>query len=605
VAKLAEDADAGVTDDAPAEKTKADTKSAAKGKAGKQQVSSSSTTSTASTASSAAPAPSVPDVSPSASPPVYRYITALFTARDAALIAHAETALPLLRKHADADADAESPIEAHVATPAASPRAAGTPAALSSLPLGSLMLRTGFAVTAALNRPYLAHLCRAAPEAVLPHLTSFHDYDLDHVLQLCLSTDASPAGPNPALIPACGYLYERMGDSARALELLLRGVTLAVSALQQRVSAAAAGYVPRVRAALLADAASASGAASPAADPFFTVPLALDAVLSEADAQPLRAAAAACVQLCRRAADSEQLWKKLLEALAAVHLTIVRTRRNEQQQHLERFAALVPSAAPVVTAANPYGLPAPAPIPPFADNVLLYALLEAAVLRALQGALTAAGERQEVRSVLQLLLRLYEDDHLGSCRHVLQSLLETYAYEKNILSSTTALLRSDFARAYRSKLKVRARAFTPAAGSADAPLRRSGMVGIVRCSGCQLNLHHQTQGGSGPQLTAEHSRALEDVGVCPGNVCVFKCGHGYHYDCLTSNVCQLCLRTGDASSSSATSSASSPPSPTPEGATKATTAFVMDGAQKLSSARNALEHVRWSDIRDACSDGVF
>mmetsp|Transcript_19009 Transcript_19009/g.36781 ORF Transcript_19009/g.36781 Transcript_19009/m.36781 type:complete len:1042 (-) Transcript_19009:140-3265(-) len=76
----------------------------------------------------------------------------------------------------------------------------------------ALLEQSGLSLSDDLHRIYIRLLARFDPKAVYPHLTRYHDYDIDQILELCQEHKINDA---------TAYLLERVGDVHGALTLTL------------------------------------------------------------------------------------------------------------------------------------------------------------------------------------------------------------------------------------------------------------------------------------------------------------------------------------------------------------------------------------------------
>mmetsp|Transcript_32541 Transcript_32541/g.79179 ORF Transcript_32541/g.79179 Transcript_32541/m.79179 type:complete len:1988 (-) Transcript_32541:209-6172(-) len=90
----------------------------------------------------------------------------------------------------------------------------------------ALLEQSGLRLSDELHRIFIRLLCKFDPRAVYPHLTRYHDYDIDSILALCLENHINDA---------TAYLLERTGDMKGALELTFQEMDANMERLKKRL----------------------------------------------------------------------------------------------------------------------------------------------------------------------------------------------------------------------------------------------------------------------------------------------------------------------------------------------------------------------------------
>jgi len=118
-------------------------------------------------------------------------------------------------------------------------------------------------------------------------------------------------------------------------------------------------------------------------------------------------------------------------------------------------------------------------------------------------------------SILKKITTDHQNDDFREFRPTIQSMLDTYSYEQDIMKTANRLLGSDLYRSYSSKHVRQGRAFSPRHDE---------------CGGCHRSLVGSALG------------VVSNSGAPIGAVSIFDCGHSYHESCLgrSQTACPLC-----------------------------------------------------------------
>ena len=351
--------------------------------------------------------------------------------------------------------------------------------------MSDLLERAGLTFSPRMHEAYVNLLCQYDQHAVLPHLTSHHDYNIEAVLRLCQERGIDDAS---------AYLLERTGDVSGALELMLRTVDKRVRDLRVYVeahwqefdSAEAAAPVPERR--------PSSAAPSPYRKQSIdgrgpVVPTSAGTVVS-LDASPgylhchklVLEAIAQASHLCQRSADGEKLWFTLLDRFV----------------QLQRQLTTNVSNGGVKTAANAI-LAGPMP-----ERVSAY--LHSALIGYVRTVLHSMMGYVALPAILRKITTDHQADELRDFRDTIVSMLDTYSYEQSILHTATALINADKYWQIAQLAAKHASAFAP---------RTDG------CDSCR-------------QPLADATVALK--------ITLFDCQHAFHDTCLKKQAehCPLC-----------------------------------------------------------------
>lgn len=231
---------------------------------------------------------------------------------------------------------------------------------------------------------------------------------------------------------ASAYLLERTGDSKGALDLTLRSVDKTMGALQEHIEREW----------------SQIALAGNLVDPKQT--------------QPVKNTIDVAILLCERSLQSESLWFTLLDRFFFMQ----RQLKDEQKRKADTDA-----------------------------NRKVYQLMQQCLFSFVRLILSSMMTSVPLPAILRKITTDHLSDELREFRNTIQDMLDTYAYEKNILSIANGLLVGDLFSSLKQRKRVQARAFR---------------TRTKACGMCNLDIGDH--GGS--MLT------------------LYDCGHAFHEDCL-------------------------------------------------------------------------
>eukprot|EP00743_Colponemidia_sp_Colp-15_P010359 GILK01011401.1.p1 GENE.GILK01011401.1~~GILK01011401.1.p1 ORF type:complete len:872 (+),score=181.18 GILK01011401.1:61-2616(+) len=293
---------------------------------------------------------------------------------------------------------------------------------------------------------YVKLLCQLQPQKVYSYLTTHDDYPLDDCLKLCQQYQVHNA---------TAYLLERTGDVQGAMQLILKTVLSSLQRLEEALK--------KMDGVDHSETPTARGMSAVAQLPAMTE-------VQEA----LSMATALCQRNTQRLenSDSEMLWFGLLDHLVESH----------------RKAVHEVSSMPRIVSRR-------------VEDVINNLIRQ--ILQSMMGYVAFP-------SILKKITSDHSQDEFGEFRETLISMLDTYAYQQNILRTANDLLAKDIYRSIQILHKRQARALVPRQ---------------FQCASC-------SQPVVGTDATFGSSNQL----------LVFDCGHTFHQRCVRVNAvgCELC-----------------------------------------------------------------
>ena len=252
--------------------------------------------------------------------------------------------------------------------------------------MDELLLRSNIKLTHEMHELYVRLLCQFDRESVHSHVTLYHDFKIEKILEICLEFKC---------LDAAAELMERSGAPIRALELILSEVEEKLQVLKsfcnsQQLKRAASSFSVRSR--------------KPSFVPDQPQAHILDALV--------RSAIALCQRLTKSASDreSEMPWFILLDKFILVY------RENKSYN-----------------AANSMSQDAAE-------------LVERILLGCLETILGAMGEYIALPSILKKITDDHGHEEFREFRDTIQHMLESYSYEASILFCAKKLICNDLLR---------------------------------------------------------------------------------------------------------------------------------------------------------------
>ena len=354
--------------------------------------------------------------------------------------------------------------------------------------MSDLLERAGLTFSPRMHEAYVKLLCQFDQHAVLPHLTSHHDYNIESVLRLCQERGIDDAS---------AYLLERTGDVSGALELMLKSVDKRVRDLRVYVEAHWQEFEALEQPQPVPERRLSSAAPSPyrkqsvdGRGPAGTVVPGTAGTVVSLDASPgylhchklVLEAIAQASHLCQRSADGEKLWFTLLDRFVQLQRQLTSNAANGGSK-----------AAPAAILTGPMH-----------ERASTY--LHSALIGYVRTVLHSMMGYVALPAILRKITTDHQADELRDFRDTIVSMLDTYSYEQSILHTATQLINADKYFQIAQLAAKHASAFAP----------RSDF-----CDHCHLPL-------------VDASIAL--------NITLFDCGHAFHDTCLKKQAdhCPLC-----------------------------------------------------------------
>ena len=354
--------------------------------------------------------------------------------------------------------------------------------------MSDLLERAGLTFSTAMHEAYVRLLCQFDQQAVLPHLTLYHDYNIEAVLRLVQENGIDDAS---------AYLLERTGDVLGALELMLKSVDKRVRDLRVYVeghwqefegveAAASAISAPAPNAPLTVAPSPYRKQSVDGRPPQLT---SAGAGVISLDASPgylqchkaVLESIAHASHLCQRSTDGEKLWFTLLDRFVQLQRQLTSNAANGGG----------PASKGILSG----------PMPEKAASYLHSALIGyvRTVLHSMMGYVA-------LPAILRKITTDHQADELRDFRDTIVSMLDTYSYEQSILHTATQLINADKYWQIAQLAAKHASAFAP----------RSDF-----CDHCHLPL-------------ADASITLK--------ITLFDCQHAFHDSCLKGKTehCPLC-----------------------------------------------------------------
>ena len=357
--------------------------------------------------------------------------------------------------------------------------------------MSDLLEKAGLTFSPMMHEAYVKLLCAFDQQAVLPHLTAYHDYNIEAVLRLVQQHDIDDAS---------AYLLERTGDVLGALELMLKGVDKKVRDLRTYVEAhwqeyegvEASASVPPPTPTTLSAAPSpyrkqSVDGRAPQLNAAAGAPTSLDASPGYLHCHKLvLESIARASHLCQRSADGEKLWFTLLDRFVQLQRQLTSTSTKSAAAKPTKSSSNAILAGPMHEKASAY--------------------LHSALIGYVRTVLHSMMGYVALPAILRKITTDHQADELRDFRDTIVSMLDTYSYEQSILHTATALINADKYWQIAQLAAKHASAFAP----------RSDF-----CEHCHLPL-------------ADASIAI--------NIILMDCGHAFHDTCLKKHAdhCPLC-----------------------------------------------------------------